>query len=82
MLEYAGLNDCYTSSRGSTKTLGNFVKATFFCIRKLYAPLAVQGFRDWALPAPTSAPGLGSPSHICAGTGLSPLPHLRRDCPL
>jgi small subunit ribosomal protein S2e len=39
VLEYAGLNDCYTSSRGSTKTLGNFVKATFYCIENLYGYL-------------------------------------------
>merc|ERR1719263_2785468 len=37
VLEFAGIEGCYTSSRGSTKTLGNFVKATFFCIRKLLA---------------------------------------------
>ena len=28
----AGIEDCYTASRGSTKTLGNFVKATFFAL--------------------------------------------------
>jgi hypothetical protein len=33
--------------------------------------------RPWARPA-TSAPGLGAPCHICAGTGRT-LPHLRRD---
>jgi len=29
VLMYAGINDCYTSSEGHTKTAGNFVKATF-----------------------------------------------------
>ena len=34
----------------------------------------------WAQPFATSAPGLGSTvCHICAGTGLNRLPHLRRD---
>ena len=28
----AGIEDCYTCSRGSTRTLGNFVKATFFAL--------------------------------------------------
>ena len=26
VLQMAGIEDCYTSARGSTKTLGNFVK--------------------------------------------------------
>ena len=26
VLQMAGIDDCYTASRGSTKTLGNFVK--------------------------------------------------------
>ncbi|KJE90108.1 ribosomal protein S2 [Capsaspora owczarzaki ATCC 30864] len=29
LLTMAGVQDCYTSGRGSTKTLGNFAKATF-----------------------------------------------------
>merc|ERR1711915_261387 len=29
LLHMAGIEDCYTSSRGATRTLGNFVKATF-----------------------------------------------------
>ena len=28
VLAMAGIEDCYTSARGSTKTLGNFVKVT------------------------------------------------------
>ncbi|KAG0468317.1 hypothetical protein HPP92_017645 [Vanilla planifolia] len=32
-----GIEDVFTSSRGSTKTLGNFVKATFNCLMKTYA---------------------------------------------
>jgi hypothetical protein len=37
---------------------------------------------DWTRThsPPESAPGLGAPlPHICAGTGLTPCPHLRRD---
>jgi small subunit ribosomal protein S2e len=28
VLQMAGIDDCYTASRGSTKTLGNFVKVS------------------------------------------------------
>lgn len=37
LLQLAGITDCYTTSRGSTKTLGNFVKATFAAIGNTYA---------------------------------------------
>jgi len=36
VLQYAGLNDVYTSTHGSTKTMGNFVKATFNAIEHTY----------------------------------------------
>lgn len=32
VLQMAGIEDCYTASIGCTKTLGNFVKATFFAL--------------------------------------------------
>ncbi|KAG3292395.1 hypothetical protein H1C71_013708 [Ictidomys tridecemlineatus] len=32
----AGTDDCYTSARGCTATLGNFAKATFDAISKTY----------------------------------------------
>jgi len=37
LLQLAGITDCYTTSRGSTRTLGNFVKATFAAIGNTYA---------------------------------------------
>ncbi|KAJ2478298.1 40S ribosomal protein [Coemansia sp. RSA 2131] len=40
ILSLAGIEDCYTSSRGSTKTLGNFVKATFIAISNTYSFLS------------------------------------------
>jgi len=40
ILQFAGIEDVYTSSQGSTKTLGNFVKATFNAISKTYAYLS------------------------------------------
>merc|ERR1711865_672255 len=36
VLQMAGIEDIYTCSTGSTKTLGNFVKATFFALSKSY----------------------------------------------
>ncbi|KAH0520750.1 40S ribosomal protein S2 [Microtus ochrogaster] len=35
----AGIDDCYTSARGCTATLGNFAKATFDAISKTYSYL-------------------------------------------
>lgn len=40
LLEMAGITDCYTSSRGSTRTAGNFVKATFMAISRTYGFLS------------------------------------------
>ncbi|KAJ1970493.1 40S ribosomal protein [Dimargaris xerosporica] len=39
LLQLAGITDCYTASSGSTRTLGNFVKATFTAIGNTYAYL-------------------------------------------
>jgi small subunit ribosomal protein S2e len=39
VLSYAGITDCYTSSKGQTRTLGNFVKAVFDCLRHTYGYL-------------------------------------------
>merc|ERR1719223_1110459 len=39
VLQMAGVKDVYTSARGSTRTLGNFVKATYNAIVKTYGYL-------------------------------------------
>jgi len=39
LLQMAGIEDCYTSARGQTATLGNFAKATFAAIAKTYSYL-------------------------------------------
>jgi len=39
VLQMAGVKDCYTSARGSTRTLGNFVKATYDAIQQTYSYL-------------------------------------------
>jgi small subunit ribosomal protein S2e len=36
ILQYAGIEDVYTSSKGSTKTQSNFIMATFYALRKTY----------------------------------------------
>jgi small subunit ribosomal protein S2e len=46
LLQFAGIEDVYTSARGSTKTLGNFVKATFEAISKTYAYLSPDLWKD------------------------------------
>merc|ERR1712048_525255 len=42
VLQYAGINDCYTQSRGSTRTKGNFLYAIFRAVRKSYAFLTPE----------------------------------------
>jgi ribosomal protein uS5 len=34
ILQLAGIEDCYTQSKGSTATMGNFLKATFVAVRR------------------------------------------------
>uniref|UniRef100_A0A6B2LE79 Small ribosomal subunit protein uS5 n=1 Tax=Arcella intermedia TaxID=1963864 RepID=A0A6B2LE79_9EUKA len=49
ILAYAGIEDCYTNSRGKTKTLGNFAKATFFAVSKTYSYLTPDLWEKYAL---------------------------------
>jgi small subunit ribosomal protein S2e len=46
LLQFAGIEDVYTSSRGSTKTMGNFVKATFNAIAATYGYLTPDLWRE------------------------------------
>jgi len=45
LLHLAGIIDCYTSSRGTTRTLGNFVSAAFYAIKKSYSFLTPDLWR-------------------------------------
>jgi len=36
LLEFAGVQDCYSSARGHTRTLGNFIGATFDALQNTY----------------------------------------------
>jgi len=42
LLEYAGIKDCFTSSRGKTATMGNFIKATFAALSQTYGYLTPE----------------------------------------
>ena len=46
LLALAGIHDCYTSARGHTRTLGNFVKATFFALRRTYSYLSPDLWKE------------------------------------
>ncbi len=46
VLQMAGIEDCYTCSRGSTKTLGNFVRATFNALARTYGFLTPDLWRE------------------------------------
>lgn len=37
VLQYAGVEDVYTATRGATSTMGNFIKATFEAIKNTYS---------------------------------------------
>jgi len=53
LLVFAGLSDVYSSSKGNTKTAGNFVKATFAAIVATYAYLTPD---LWAKTTFTKSP--------------------------
>jgi len=40
MLALAGVQDAYTSTTGHSRTMGNFIKAAFFALRKSYGYLS------------------------------------------
>nr|XP_045243931.1 40S ribosomal protein S2-like [Macaca fascicularis] len=48
LLIMAGIDDCYTSVRGCTATLGNFAKATFDAISKTYSYLIPDLWKETA----------------------------------
>jgi small subunit ribosomal protein S2e len=49
VLQYAGIDDVFTQTRGSTKTLGNFVKATFNALSSTYAYLTPDLWKETKL---------------------------------
>jgi len=49
VLQYAGIHDVFTQSRGSTRTLGNFVKATFEALSQTYNYLTPDLWKETRL---------------------------------
>jgi len=45
-LQYAGVEDVYTNTTGSTKTMGNFLKATYDAVRQSYGFLTPDLWRE------------------------------------
>ncbi|KAI8588819.1 40S ribosomal protein S2 [Geranomyces variabilis] len=73
LLQLAGVQDCYTTARGSTRTLGNFVKATFMAIGNTYGFLTPDLWAETkfsASPYQQVSGGLGQCYHAmcCAYT--------------
>ena len=53
LLQMAGIDDCYTSTRGSIGTLGNFAKATYAAVAATYAYLTPDLWRPSSRSRPT-----------------------------
>lgn len=49
VLQFAGVNDVYTQTKGRSKTMGNFVKSTFFALRETYAYLTPDLWKETRL---------------------------------
>lgn len=52
LLQLAGIKDCYTTSSGSTRTLGNFVKAVFIAVSNTYKYLTPDMWDDMEIETP------------------------------
>merc|ERR1719231_914562 len=53
ILQFAGVDDVYTSCVGQTRTRENFCRATYTCLRKTYAMLSPDMWpKTIALPSP------------------------------
>eukprot|EP00742_Colponemidia_sp_Colp-10_P000058 GILJ01000065.1.p1 GENE.GILJ01000065.1~~GILJ01000065.1.p1 ORF type:complete len:279 (-),score=39.63 GILJ01000065.1:228-1064(-) len=50
LLAFAGVADCYTSSKGNTKTMGNFMKATFDALTRTYLFLSPEFWKVSPFP--------------------------------
>lgn len=51
LMHMAGIEDCYTSSRGHTRTMGNFIKAMFAALKNTYGYLSPDLWADDVLTA-------------------------------
>jgi small subunit ribosomal protein S2e len=51
MLTFAGIQDCYTSAKGHTRTTGNFIKAMFIALGNTYSYLTPNLWKQNVLTA-------------------------------
>ncbi|CAD2217527.1 small subunit ribosomal protein S2e [Angomonas deanei] len=65
ILEFAGVEDVYTSSCGKTRTRGNFIMATFYALRKTYGFLTPD---LWAETEPERDPCDKHSAHLATKT--------------
>ena len=63
ILAMAGLDDCYSSTRGHSRTIGNFVKACFFALAKSYGFLSPD---LWAETVFTASPFQAHSDYLAA----------------
>lgn len=68
LLTMAGIRDVYSSATGHTRTTGNFIKATFECLRKSYDFLTPDMWSERELGVSRYRPD--SPNRLRARTDL------------
>ena len=53
LMHMAGVKDCYSSSQGHTRTMGNYIMAIFYALRNTYGYLSPELWKDNPiLPSP------------------------------
>ena len=75
LLQMAGVQDCYTQSKGSTATQGNFLKATLAAIAKTYEFLSPD---LWKIIPPGQTPYVASAPFATFQTANLTVHQLRR----
>merc|ERR1711894_221422 len=51
LMHMAGIHDCYTSTRGHSRTMGNFIKAMFYALKATYGYLSPELWKENVLRA-------------------------------
>jgi len=46
LMHMAGIHDCYTSTRGHSRTMGNFIKAMFYALKATYGYLSPELWKE------------------------------------
>ena len=50
LLQFAGVQDCFTSANGKTATMGNFIKATYAALALTYGYLTPDLWKKQSIP--------------------------------